>query len=51
VVLGAAHDVAIVIGHDGAYRGVVDIEAINRSVRQMRAAEQDGEGGGQPSPS
>jgi osmoprotectant transport system ATP-binding protein len=49
--LGAAHDVAIVVGHDGAYRGVVDIEAINRSVRQMRAAEQDGEGGGQPSPS
>lgn len=49
--LGAANDVAIVVGHDGAYQGVVDIETINRSVREMRAAEQDGEGGGRPSPS
>jgi len=49
--LGAAYNVAIVVDQDGAFQGVVDIEAINRSVRQMRAAEQDGEGGGEPSPS
>jgi osmoprotectant transport system ATP-binding protein len=49
--LGAAYNVAIVVDHVGAFQGVVDIEAINRSVRQMRAAEQDGEGGGEPSPS
>ena len=49
--LGAAHDVAIVIDSDGVYHGVVDIETINRSVREMRAAEQSGEGGEAPSPS
>ncbi len=47
--LGAANNVSIVVGHDGAYQGVVDIGTINRSVREMRAAEHDGAGGGQPS--
>ncbi len=49
--LGAANNVSIVVGHDGAYQGVVDIETINRSVREIRAGEQDGEAGEQPSPS
>ena len=48
--LGAANNVAIVIDADGAYQGVVDIETLNRSVREMRTAEGYDEGGGQPSP-
>ncbi len=49
--LGAANNVSIVVSHDGAYLGVVDIETINLTVREMRAAEQDDTGGGPPSPS
>jgi osmoprotectant transport system ATP-binding protein len=48
--LGAANNVAIVIDADGAYQGVVDIETLNRSVREMRTAEGYDERGGQPSP-
>jgi osmoprotectant transport system ATP-binding protein len=46
--LGAEHDVAIVVDHEGAYQGVVDVETINRSVRAMRAAER-GRGEGEQS--
>jgi osmoprotectant transport system ATP-binding protein len=46
--LGAEHDVAIVVDHEGAYQGVVDVETINRSVRAMRAAEQGSSGEAQP---
>jgi len=46
--LGAEHDVAIVVDHEGAYQGVVDVETINRSVRAMRAAEQLPREGEQP---
>ena len=49
--LGTANNISIVVGHDGVYQGIVDIETINRSVREMRAAEQDDESGGQPSSS
>jgi osmoprotectant transport system ATP-binding protein len=37
--LGADYSVAIVVGDDGAYQGIVDIEIINEAVRGMRTAE------------
>lgn len=37
--LVASYSAAIVVGDDGAYRGIVDIDSINDAVRGMRAAE------------
>jgi osmoprotectant transport system ATP-binding protein len=37
--LGADYSAAIVVGDDGAYQGIVDIETINAAVRGMRTAE------------